>query len=134
MKSTPGVSGFKMPAEWAKHRATWIAFPHHRTDFPGKLHAVGWTFAEMARVLSTGEQVQVLVQTPSDKARVSAMFKDAGVVMDQVSFVVEKTNRSWTRDTMPIWLKKGPKQKLAVNFRFDGWSRYRDHKDDDAAP
>lgn len=133
MTGTPGASGFSMPAEWAQHRATWIAFPHHRTDFPGKLQAVGWTFAEMARVLSPGEQVQVLVQSASEKARASAMFKAAGVVMSQVSFVVEKTNRSWTRDTMPLWLKKGPKQKIAVNFRFDGWSRYRDHQDDDNA-
>jgi agmatine deiminase len=133
MKRAPGLSGYTMPAEWSKHRATWIAFPHHRTDFPGKLSAVGWTFAEMVRVLSQAEEVQVLVESASEEARARMMFENAGAVMARVGFVRAKTNRSWTRDTMPIWVKKRQKGKVAVNFRFDGWSRYRDHKHDDSA-
>jgi agmatine deiminase len=126
-----------MPAEWAPHRATWIAFPHHRTDFPGKLNAVAWTFAEMARVLSQGEQVQVLVETSSEKARAQKMFANAGARMDNVAFVVAPTNRSWTRDSMPLWVvddqKRATRSKVAVNFRFNGWARYKDHHADDAA-
>jgi agmatine deiminase len=128
--------GLHMPAEWAPHEATFIAFPHHRTDWPGKLSALPWTFAEMARVLTEGERVRVLVGDATERDRARKIFARAGVRMSEVEFVVSATNRSWTRDYAPLFVtsKKGkPRRKVAVNFRFDGWGRYRDHKHDDAA-
>ncbi|HSC89622.1 MAG TPA: agmatine deiminase family protein [Polyangiaceae bacterium] len=134
---SPRAAGFSMPAEWAPHEATWLAFPHHRTDFPGKLHAVIWTFAEMARVLTQAERVRMLVEDRHEAERAARVFERAGVNMERVDFVVAPTNRSWTRDSMPLWVtKRGARkssEKLAVKFRFDGWSRYRDHQKDDAA-
>ena len=51
-----------MPAEWEPHRATWIAWPHHEPDWPGKLGAIPWVYAEIARVLgTTPESVRVLL-------------------------------------------------------------------------
>ena len=41
-----------MPAEWEPHRATWIAWPHHEPDWPGKLPVIPWVYAEIARVLA----------------------------------------------------------------------------------
>jgi agmatine deiminase len=128
--------GLTMPAEWAPHEATWIAFPHHKTDWPGKLSALPWTFAEMARVLSAGERVRVLVQNAAERERAKNTFDRAGVRMAQVDFVVSGTNRSWTRDYAPLFVTGGQgkaRRKVAVNFRFDGWGRYRDHKKDDAS-
>lgn len=126
-----------MPAEWAPHAATWLAFPHHRTDFIGKLGAVVWTFAEMARVLAQGERVRLLVQDSRERDRAALIFERAGVDMTQVDFFRQKTNRSWTRDSLPIWVTKKSKtrasHKLAVKFRFNGWARYRDHALDEAA-
>ncbi len=125
-----------MPAEWAPHEATWIAYPHHRTDWPGKLAALPLTFAEMARVLSQGERVRLLVRDAAERARARKVFERAGVVMKQVDFVVSPTNRSWTRDYAPLFVTGGrgkTRRKLAVNFRFDGWARYRDHGLDDAS-
>jgi len=127
-----------MPAEWAPHAATWLAFPHHRTDFPGKLAAVVWTFAEMARVLTQGERVRLLVESNSERDRAQVIFERAGVDLSRVDFVLAPTNRSWTRDSLPLWVTKTragrrSTDKVAVKFRFDGWARYRDHKLDDAA-
>lgn len=140
-KAAPSLAaqGFSMPAEWAPHAATWLAYPHHRTDFPGKLSAVRWTFAEMARVLSQGERVSMLVEDEREEESAHLHFERAGVQMDRVDFVRAATNRSWTRDTMPLWVtrgqpkKKSASEKVAVKFRFDGWARYRDHLKDDAA-
>lgn len=125
--------GYSMPAEWARHAATWLAFPHHRTDFPGKLAATTHTFAEVARVLSQAERVRLLVRDRTERERARKIFERAGVNMSAVDFVVQDTNRSWTRDSMPIWVTKKSASPLAVKFRFDGWSRYRDHLLDDAA-
>ena len=130
---TPGERGFKMPPEWAKHAATWLAFPHHRTDFPGKLSVILHVFAEMARVITEGEQLRFLVRDGRERDRAADVFARAGVNVDAVEFVIHDTNRSWLRDTLPIWVTKRGANKIAVNFKFDGWARYRDHKLDDAA-
>lgn len=121
-----------MPAEWAPHVATWLAYPHHRTDFPGKLSAVAWTFAEMARVLTQGERVELLCRDRAEVARARRTFGDAGVNLERVGFHVVDTNRSWTRDSMPIWVHES-KKAVPVKFGFDGWSRYRDYQKDDRA-
>lgn len=137
LKKAPGLLGYRMPAEWKAHAGTWMAFPHHRTDWPGKLSNLPHTFAEMARVIAGGERVRMLVETPAERQRGMKIFERAGVPMDQVDWVLQETNRSWLRDSMPLWVtrKSGGKssEKVAVNFRFDGWARYRDHKKDDAA-
>ena len=49
-----------MPAEWEPHRATWIAWPHHEPDWPGKLAAIPWVYAEIVRILASHEQVEIL--------------------------------------------------------------------------
>ena len=140
--SSPAAMGYSMPPEWAPHLATWLAFPHHRTDFIGKLSAVVGTFAEMARVLAQGERVRVLVQDEFEQDRAALVFERAGVNVKQVDFLRQKTNRSWTRDSLPLWVTKpaasrqsgkAASDKLAVKFRFNGWARYRDHASDDAA-
>src|SRR6476619_60288 len=51
---------YVMPAEWEPHDATWIAWPHHEPDWPGKLGAIPWVYAEIVRILASHEQVEVL--------------------------------------------------------------------------
>lgn len=145
---SPGPLGYRMPAEWTPHAATWLAFPHHRTDWPGKLAAIPWTFAEFARVLAEKERVRLLVKDAREGDRALSIFSKAGVPLGAVDLVVQPTNRSWTRDSMPLWVTLGKRRtntpagatntqqtsnKIAVKFRFDGWARYRDHRLDDAA-
>jgi agmatine deiminase len=141
------LSGYRMPPEWGPHYSTILAFPQHRTDWPRKLSVLPHVFAEMARVLSDAEKVRLLVSGPRQRERASRIFEAAGVRLDRVEFLLSKTNRSWTRDSMPIWVSKSRvfsrlrqpvesasrTDSVAVKFCFDGWSRYRDHQLDDAA-
>lgn len=135
LATVPAKAGYRMPPEWTRHEATWLAFPHHRTDFPGKLSGVVHAWSEMARVIAKGEKVRLLVQDAAERARAQKIFEQAGVIMDQVEFVRAATNRSWLRDSLPIWVKKKgvSGETCAVKFRFNGWARYRDHLLDDAA-
>ena len=55
-----GIPGVRWPAEWEPHRATWLAWPHHQPDWPGKFEPIPWVFAEIARVLAQTEQVEIL--------------------------------------------------------------------------
>ncbi len=137
-RRTGRALGYRMPAEWAPHEATWLAWPHHRTDWPGKLAVIPWVFAEIAKHLSRGERVRLLVASAAERSRAARVFEQAGVQMDAVDFVLARTNRSWARDYLPMWL--GPSRPgarsgkaVAVKWHFNGWARYRDHLRDEAA-
>src|SRR5688500_13281773 len=52
--------GRRMPAEWEPHAATWIAWPHHEPDWPGKLAPIPWVYAEIVRALHRYERVEIL--------------------------------------------------------------------------
>jgi len=58
---TPASRGYRMPAEWEPHEATWIAWPHNRSDWPGKFAPIPWTYAEIVRNLARVERVNILV-------------------------------------------------------------------------
>ncbi|HEY2070119.1 MAG TPA: agmatine deiminase family protein, partial [Rhizomicrobium sp.] len=54
--ATPGSLRYRMPAEWEPHTATWIAWPHNASDWPGRFQAIPWVYAEIVRHLSAVEQ------------------------------------------------------------------------------
>ena len=57
--------GRRMPAEWERHEATWIAWPHHEPDWPGKLAPIPWVYAEIVRALGESERVEILCHDES---------------------------------------------------------------------
>src|SRR5438128_9117529 len=103
MSSTPLERGFGMPAEWEPHEATWIAWPHQKEDWPGKFAAIPFVYAEIVRHLHYGERVRILVPSGAAQIRIRKLLKQAGVNLDQVDFYVIPTDRSWVRDTGPIF-------------------------------
>ena len=129
--------GWRMPAEWEPHAATWLAFPHKRGDWPGKADAVIWVYAEIVKQLTRGERVRILVGDAQAAARARYVFGRAGADLKLVDCVTCATNRSWTRDYLPSFLvarkKRQSRQLGAVKWRFNGWNRYPDHRYDDAA-
>ena len=134
--ATPASLGYRFPAEWAPHEATWIAWPFHATDWPGKKSSIPWVFAEMVRALQSGERVRVLVRSRQERTRAERVLRDSECDLSQVDFVTAPTNRSWTRDSLPLFVTRSKKRGGglgAVKFRFNGWARYRDHALDDQA-
>ena len=67
MKRTPAALGFRMPAEWEPHAATWLAWPHEKTDWPGKFPAIPLVYAEIVRWLSLGERVRLEVNGKAEE-------------------------------------------------------------------
>src|SRR5262249_33450948 len=84
---TPAAQGYRMPAEWEPHTATWLAWPHERTDWPGpgKLEAVRWVYAEVVRHLVTGERVRILVRDERLERQARGVLRRAGVDLDRVA-------------------------------------------------
>ena len=90
-----------MPAEWEPHRATWIAWPHHEPDWPGKLGAIPWVYAEIARVLANHEQVEILCHDGSVMAAAQAALDAHGVRAARMRLHIVPTDRVWLRDSAP---------------------------------
>src|SRR5215471_3038265 len=103
--ATPQQLGFRMPAEWEPHEATWLAWPRELTDWPGKFAPIPWAFAEIVRHLSKVEQVFLLVETREGQSRVRSLLKKSGANLDAVKFFAVPTDRGWMRDSGPICVR-----------------------------
>jgi agmatine deiminase len=128
--------GYRMPAEWEPHAATWLAWPHEPSDWPGKFEAVPWVIADIARHLQEAERIRLIVRSRRERAQAAAALYRSGVRLTRVDFVTAATNRSWTRDFLPLGVvrrRRGRRELAAVKWRFDGWARYPDHAADEAA-
>ncbi len=128
--STPHALGFKMPAEWETHEATWLGWPHELTDWPGKFSPIPWAFAEIVRHLSRFERVYLLVENRDAETRVRNILKKAGANLEAVDFFQVPTDRGWMRDSGPICVKNDAGEVAYTNWRFNGWAKYDNHKKD----
>ena len=131
-EQSPAELGFRMPAEWEPHAATWIAWPHERRDWPGKLAPIPWVYGEVIRQLTRGERVRILVNDATIERRARALLGRVGADPKMVDFVRAPTDRSWTRDYCPLFVKNGAGKVAITNWRFNGWAKYPNHKQDDA--
>ena len=132
--AAPADLGYRFPAEWEKHEATWLGWPHNASDWPGKFEIIPWVYGEMARHISAGEKINLIVRHKKDEAHARHIFKRVGVDLRKIRFVTHPTNRVWTRDTGPIFVKSeigNRKSEIAiVHFHFNGWAKYYNwHKD-----
>ena len=66
-----------MPAEWEPHAATWLAWPHERTDWPGKFAPIPWVYADIVRHLARVERVRILVQNARRARKARRMLEAA---------------------------------------------------------
>ncbi|MCY3757234.1 MAG: agmatine deiminase family protein [Acidobacteria bacterium] len=129
--------GYRMPAEWEPHQATWIAWPHYRADWPGKFAAVPWVFGEVVRHLHRHERVGILVENGRLEQRARRLLSQAQVDLAAVEFHRVATNRCWLRDTGPIFVRGGdfgPSGMGILDWKFNGWARYSNWRQDDAVP
>ena len=134
---TPAQLGFQMPAEWEPHEATWLGWPHHPTDWPGKLDTIRWVYGEMVRKISPGEVVRLLVNAQTDRKFARSYLQRAGCDLSRVEFVIHPTNRGWTRDSGPIFVRRrhGKRSETAiVHFHFNAWAKYDDWQKDRRVP
>ncbi len=120
-----------LPAEWEKHEATWLAWPHNASDWPGKFAAIPWVYAEIVRRIAEGERVRLLAGAFEEKAR--AVLRRSGVPFDKIEFLRIPTDRVWTRDSGPLFVRKDGRKAIA-HFRFNAWAKYPDWKRDAHIP
>ncbi len=123
-----------MPAEWEPHEATWIAWPHNREDWPGRFAPIPWVYGEIVRKLSRVEKVRILVKDRALEDQARRVLGKVGAQMDAVEFFECPTNRVWTRDYGPLFVRKPGGGVALTGWRFNAWAKYDDWQLDAAVP
>jgi agmatine deiminase len=113
-----------MPAEWEPHRATWLAWPHHEPDWPGKLGPIPWVYAEIARVIAEHETVEILCQDEDVRESARAALEAHAVRADRARLHIVPTDRVWLRDSAPIAALDERQQLTWLDWGFTAWAKY----------
>jgi agmatine deiminase len=124
-----------MPAEWEPHEAVWLCWPHNPDDWPGKIASIHFVYAEIARRIAESEKVRIIVNDAGHEAKATSVLKRSNVSLEQIEFFHVPSNRGWTRDTGPIFVRTAcvsgrpvtEPQISVAGFKFDGWAKYADH-------
>lgn len=126
--TTPNELGFRFPAEWEPHEATWIAWPHNKNDWPGKITPIRWVYGEIVRKLALSERVRIILNSSKEEKQARSILTRVGVDLSEIDFFHIPADRSWVRDYGPIFLKRtdGRQEVAVVRFRFNGWAKYED--------
>ena len=148
----PAPRGYRMPAEWEPHAATWLAWPHYHGDWPGKFEPIPWVYAEIIRNLAKHERVELIVNDAVAARQARRILKRAEALSENIRFHRWPTNRIWLRDSGCIFLKQmpgfaapdssfgsaqgklrrlSPHESLAAKFRFNAWAKYSNWRHDE---
>jgi agmatine deiminase len=136
--TTPAALGLRWPAEWERHAATWLVWPHNPETWPGRLEQARAAYAVFVRELHERETVRLLVRDAQAEAGAARALARAGVDVARVELHRVPTDDAWIRDTGPIFLvRDGPagRERVLADFRFDSWGgKYPPYDLDDAVP
>ncbi len=128
------MSTFRMPAEWERHEGTWLAWPHEKSDWPGKFEPIAWVYSEIVKHLARVERVHILVNDAGSERKARRMLKKAHADSPAVDFFYCKTDRSWTRDFCPTFVRDEDDAVVIMDWKFNGWAKYENSQTDDAVP
>jgi agmatine deiminase len=131
---SPAAQGFRMPAEWEPHEATWLTWPHDEAHWPGKFDRVPPIWARMVRELQAGEDRHVLVADAGVERAARQAMETQGVCGDRVHLHRVPSNFAWARDHGPLCLRDDQGRRLLVDWGFNAWGGKWDHHLDDAIP
>ena len=133
---SPAAEGWRWPAEWEPHRATWLSWPHNAETWPTGIAAVHATFGAMVAALQPREAVEIGVGDEALEAVARGAIRAAGGDPDRnVRFHRWPTTDAWCRDHGPIFVVRPDGARALCDFRFDNWGRkYPGWELDDAVP
>lgn len=118
-----------MPAEWSPHAATWLAWPHQREDWPRRFGPIPWVYVDFVRQLAQSEPIKLLIKDAKARTRILDKLDRAGVNLERVQLIERKTDRSWTRDTVPSFVVND-RSVAIVDWKFNAWAKYDNYRND----
>jgi agmatine deiminase len=133
---TPQELGFHFPAEFERHDATWLSWPHKEASWPGKIETIFPVYARFIKLLAEGERVNINVNDEAMKMKALRHLAEAGADLSRVSFFFHPTNDAWCRDHGPAFLvNRKEKKKMIVDWGYNAWgNKYPPFDLDDVIP
>ena len=133
---TPKQLGFHFPAEYSKHAATWLSWPHKEASWPGKINTIYPRYTEFIKLLAEGEKVNINVVDEAMKQKALRLVTEAGADLKNVEFFIHPTNDAWCRDHGPAFLiNPKEKKKMIVDWNYNAWGgKYPPYDLDDVVP
>jgi len=131
----PAALGYRMPAEWEPHAATWLSWPRREgISFPESFDRVLPVLRTMVEALIESEQVCINVCNGAHEAEARSVLRE--LPMERISFHLIPTNEPWCRDHGPIFLRRDRDPKLAVvDWDYNAWgNKYPPFNLDEAVP
>ena len=131
---SPKQQGYSFPAEWAKHEATWLSWPHKEASWPGKIASIYEPYCQFIKAVAEGEKVRINVKDEEMKAFAIAALEKVDADLNQIEFYFNETNDAWCRDHGPAFLLKG-NEKAVVDWGYNAWGgKYPPFDLDDVVP
>ena len=124
-------SRLRFPAEWERHDATWIAWPHHEPDWPGKLAPIPWVYGEIARVLHRHERVEILCHDEQVRDDARVVLEAHSVAPEGYRLHIVPNDRVWLRDSAPTFVCDERGRVQLVNWQFNAWAKYDNYQRDE---
>lgn len=136
LSEEPKSLGYSMPAEWEKHDATWLAWPHDPLTFPNRVKKVEKTYLQMILALHKNEHVNLFVTDLKMKEKVTRLLEQKGVDLQKINFYVWDYADVWFRDYGPIFVLNKEKKRISfVHWIFNAWGeKYKDLIKDSQIP
>ena len=132
---TPAQLGYRMPAEWEPHIATWLTWPRpDGISFPDKYDTVPSVYAEVIRTLVPYEEVHINVWDAKMEQWVRDLLRKEQTPLERVFFQHFPAYEPWCRDHGPIFIKRGAERAI-VDWGYNAWgNKYPPYELDDAVP
>ncbi|UIR57900.1 agmatine deiminase family protein [Sphingobacterium sp. SRCM116780] len=134
----PKDLGYTFPAEWEKHEATWLSWPHKNESWPDRIHLIFPAYAQFIAELTKGEKVRINVKNEEMKAFALSYIEQTDADLNQVEFFFHETNDAWCRDHGPAFLinrQQPDHKKVIVDWGFNAWGgKYPPFENDDVIP
>jgi len=135
--SFPKENGYRFPAEWEPHRATWLSYPHEDSySWPGTLPRIFPFYHQFIREISKSERVCINVQSEALRDMIKTEFPSAGIDLSKIDFFIHPTNDAWCRDHGPSFIVN-PSAKdpvMIVSWKYNAWGDQYPHDLDEQIP
>jgi len=121
LSKTPADLGYRMPAEWEKHDAIWLSWPHDPLTFPDCVEKVEATYVQIIKEIHESENVNLFVNGPVMKEKVIRLLQTADVDFAKIRFFMFDYADVWFRDYGPTFIINDRRELAIVNWIFNCW-------------
>jgi len=135
-QTTPRQLGYRFPAEWEPHTATWLSYPHNENSWPDKIETIFPYYHQFIKTIAQKETVHINCVDEAMIHSVKRALLEIGTDMNMVILHNHPTNDAWCRDHGPAFLvnANAKQKKVVVNWEYNAWGNKYPHNLDNQIP